>query len=960
MKKILVCILMIASTLTIAAQSRSMDLNGKVVNKNSNKPLAGATVSLILEKDTTKGYHDVTNKSGSFSINGVPFGNYSLQVTYIGFDTLKKELKVTPKLSSDLGNLFMNQSSFLSKEVDVVARVAVGQVKEDTTEFNADAFKTRPDAAAEDVIKKMPGVQVETDGTVKAHGEDVKKVLVDGKPFFGDDPSLALKNLPADAIDKIQIYDKMSDQSEFSGFDDGNSQKTMNIITKKSKRNGSFGKITVGGGWDDKYTASGNLNIFKDDMRLSIIGMSNNINQQNFSIQDVLGFMGSSGSQMGRMMGRMGGPPRGGQGQRQPDARPQQGASPMDYFVGQMDGITKTHAFGVNYSDLWADNVEVTGSYFVNYVENNNDQSVYRNFMNSTDSLKFYNQIGSNFTKNFNHRVNFQLKYVIDSNNLIFWKPSLNYQTGGTNYDLESSYLADTGKPLSSSNNTSTQNQSGVNFSNEILYRHRFDPEGRTLTFDLTNTINDKSAASNLYAINQYYSNSLLRIDTLNQLGNSPSNGYSINLNTTYTEPLNRNSQLQLSYIFNYQRSLADKRTYNLNLFTNIYDILDTLLSNKFDNDYITQKGGLAYRYRNDFLNLNAQLLYQRADLKSNQDFPVDFDSKYTFDNILPALQVNIKFSQTSNLRFNYRTSTSAPSITQLQNVVNNSNPLQLSTGNPNLKQSYSHSLMARFSEISPSMTNVFMSFLALNFRNDYISTSTFYSSRDTVIDNINVPAGAQLSKPVNLDGYWSVMGFVNYGFPLDFAGLNLNLSLGGSYVKTPGYINFQKNISNSYNLNPQINISSNISENLDFNIFTRANFNKTTNSIRSSLDNNYNSFLTGLNFNWIFWEGFFIQSDVSNQFYTGLASSSASNYTLLNLSLGKKFLENNAAELKLTVFDLLQQNKSYQTNVTDSYIEYSQSSVLSRYITLTFTYNLKSSFDRGSERRPPDREPFH
>ena len=277
--------------------AQQTQLTGKFLDSKDNSPLVGVGVMLMNKKDTTKIVQSSSDANGKFSFNKVSAGNYKLKTFYIGYKKIEADIIVTGAIQR-IGIFKLEQITTKLNAVVVEEKAIRSVQKDDTTEYNANAYKVNTDATSQDLVTKMPGITVEN-GTIKAQGETLQKVLIDGKEFFGDDASIALKNLPAEVIDKIQIYDKLSDQSQFTGFDDGNSQKTMNIVTKQGKSNGIFGKVYGGYGPDenlnDRFNNGGNLNFFKGKRRISIIGLSNNINQQNFSTQDLLGVTGGSG-----------------------------------------------------------------------------------------------------------------------------------------------------------------------------------------------------------------------------------------------------------------------------------------------------------------------------------------------------------------------------------------------------------------------------------------------------------------------------------------------------------------------------------------------------------------------------------------------------------------------------------------------------------------------------------------
>src|SRR5690606_10182788 len=308
-----------------------------------------------------------------------------------------------------LGKISMKEDTKVLSEFSVEGKIPLAVQKNDTTEYNADAYKVNTNANAQDLIEKMPGVVIE-DGKVQAHGEDVKKIYVDGKPFFGDDPNLALKNLPAEVIEKIQIFDKASDQAQFTGFDDGNQQKAINIITKPDKKGGVFGRVYGSLGTDYRYSVGANINIFDGDRKISILGMSNNVNQQNFSSEDLVGVSSSGGGGRGGGRGGMGGGMMGGGGAN-------------NFLTGQQNGIAQTHGFGINFTDVWgkAKKVTFSGSYFFNNSTVNKEETSRREYFLEGDSTQYYNSVTSSRTQNYNHRLNARIEYKIDDNNqLIF------------------------------------------------------------------------------------------------------------------------------------------------------------------------------------------------------------------------------------------------------------------------------------------------------------------------------------------------------------------------------------------------------------------------------------------------------------------------------------------------------------------------------------------------------------
>ena len=938
--------------------SQAQSVKGKLLDLIDNSPLAGATLKLTGVKDTTVKFGSLSDGQGNFAFKDIPTDSFSLQVSYIGYENFKQYVSVTDSIPDvDLGILFLPKQSKQLGEVTVVASTPPTQQKGDTIQYNASQFKVNPDANAEDMIKKMPGITVDK-GTVTAQGEQVKKVTIDGREFFGDDATAALRNMPAEVIDKIQVFDRLSDQAQFTGFDDGNSAKAINIITKANMRNGQFGRVYAGYGTDNRYSAGGNVSFFKGSRRISIVGLANNINQQNFAAQDLLGVTSNSnrGGGGGGTRGGGGGGPRGGGGGGAPRGGGAGGfggfGSSNNFLVGQQSGISKTNAFGINYSNLWGKKTDVTGSYFFNNSNNSNNEISNRQYFLGGDSSLFYNENSFSKSNNYNNRVNLRIEYKIDSSNSLIITPNISFQKNTSLNNVVGINSYSPTNLVSESRNQTNSYTSGYNFSNNILYRHSFSKRGRTISFNFNTGLNRRQGQTYLEAVNKYYDSGSNTNDSLQQFMDQSNHGYQLSGNIAYTEPVGKSGQLQMNYNPSYSKSKADQETFQYDYAGAKYSLFDTTLSNKFDNTYTTQNGGISYRYGNRDNMFSLGMNYQHSKLSGDQTFPYVTTINKTFSNILPNAMARIKFSARSNIRIQYRGSTNAPSITQLQDVINNTNPLLLSTGNPDLKQQYTNFFITRYSFTNAQKGQSFFANLFLQNVNDYIANATYIAGKDSVLNNsITLKRGGQLTKPVNVNGYWSIRSFFAFGLPLKFIKSNLNWNGGWSYSKIPGIINYASNISNNYTYNLGAVLASNVSQYVDFTISYNANFNVVKNSIQPQLDNNYFTQSAGIQLNLLAKTGWFFQNDLTNQSYSGLAAGFNQSYWLWSMSAGKKFLKDQSSELKLSVFDLLKQNRSITRTITETYVEDVQTDVLRQYFMLTFSYKLKNF---GTQKRTP------
>ena len=750
----------------------------------------------------------------------MPAGKYDLTVTSIGYAILSKTITVSENNALDLGIIKTSQKAQTLSDVIVNGTAPPVKQNNDTLDYAASQFKVNPDATSEDLIKKMPGITVDKSGTVTAQGETVKKVTVDGRDFFGDDATATLRNLPAEVIDKIQVFDKLSDQAQLTGFDDGNTTKAINIVTKKDMRTGNFGRVFAGYGSDNRYSAGGNVSFFNNARRISLVGLFNNVNQQNFSSQDLLGVT-SSGNRGGG--GRRGG---GGGGNFR-------GGGSNNFTVGQQNGIAKTNAFGINYSDAWGKKIDVTGSYFFNNSNTSNNQSLNQQNIITKDSSNYYDENTISDNKNYNNKANFRLTYRIDSNNSVLVTSNLNFQSNNSvNFVHGVNYL-DVNKQniISLTENDINSNFHGNNLSNLILFRHSFSKRGRSISLGISNNLSDKIGDNYLTAVNTYYKSTTVT-DSLRQLSNQQNHNNKYSFNLVYTEPVGKKGQLQVNYNPSFSNNNADQETFNYDNGSSKYSLLDTSLSNKFENTYNTQNTGITFRHGDRNNMIAAGISYQYSELKSDQVFPQVSHIDNSYSNILGNVFSRFKLSSKSNLRIIYRGSVSAPSVTQLQNVINNSNQFFYSTGNPDLQQQYTNNLITRYNYTNSVKGQSFFANIFFQTINNYVANATYTASEDSALSStIVLFKGSQISKPVNMNGYISARSFFTFGMPIKFLKSNLNWNAGISYAKLPGLINNVSNISNSYNYNFGAVLSSNISEYIDFNLSYSGNINTVKNT---------------------------------------------------------------------------------------------------------------------------------
>lgn len=904
MSKAFAVVLVLFSTVsTLSAQH--YPISGVVQDSITSESLIGVNVILINDATQERKHYAVTDLEGYFEIKDVPPAHYTLSASYVGYMTYTKKIQVKDK-AINLGKLQFVPDVQMMEGVVVQAKFAHAVQMGDTTQFSAGAYKTAPDASGQDLIEKLPGITVQ-DGKLQAQGEDVQQILVDGKPFFGGDVNVALQSLPAGVIASIQVFDKKSDKAELSGFDDGERLKTINIITKPESRRGQFGKATAGYGTNNSYQVGSSVNFFNNDRRVTVTALSNNINRVNYSADP----------------------------NSQGDSRTQ-------------DGLINTNSIGINFGNNWGEKIDVSASYQLNHIENTNSRSIVRDYITSTDSGQVYTQNSEMSKRNFDHFFAMRLEYNIDSSNRILFRPNISLRHEKRN-DFFTGRTMVGEDPLNSTENRSNAKYHDYDFNNNLYYSRKFRKKGRSLTF--SQNVGFHTNEDNVYrlASNRYFQQTD-SLELLNQYTHRDRTGLSWRTRLGYTEPLGEKSMMELEYSISNRINDSDKLSYNI-VSGDIgeYNELDTTLSNTFESEYLTQELELGYQYANEKLRLQVEAEYQHASLKNDQEFPQPFAMRRSFNSVLPTVRFTYNFSKSNNLNIDYDTWTNEPSIGQLQNVIDNSNPLHLRTGNPDLDQSYTNRIRARYRANNPDTEQSFYLYLASSIRQNNIVNSLTIAEEPVVInDNIVLERGSQLSRPVNLDGYWDFHSYFSFGKPISTLGSNFNINGSVNHVKIPGMINDEINYVNTSNFRLGLSLSSNISENVDFHISTGSRYNMVQNSLRPALSTNFFNQTTRLRYNWVFWDGFVYRTELRHQVNSGLADDFDKSSLLVNMSIGRKFLKNDLAEISFNVYDLLEQNNNIWRNVSEMYIEDSRSTVLERYFMVTLTYNIRN-FSRGA-----------
>ena len=913
-------LLVFATSLVCGVAQKSGTVRGQIIDTFMKQPVAGATITLLLQKDSSLVSFTMTNPAGHFVLNNIGYGNYRLLITHIGYHNTSRYFTLSDTSASiDFGNIPLHDKSKVLEEVVLQAEAPPVTLVGDTVQYNAGSFKTPPNAVVEDLLKKLPGVQVSKDGTIKAQGQEVKKVLVDGKEFFGSDPKVASKNLPADAVDKVQVYDRQSDIAQLTGFDDGQSEKTINLKLKQDKKRGVFGKVNAGGGTDGRYQGRFNVNAFKGARQMSVIGMGNNTNAEGFSFMDILSFTGAM-SQL-----------NGGGGNININI------SSNDPNAGLMgsgnnNAINTSWAGGANYNNIIGKKMEIQSNYFYSRYNPVTNQKLSRQYI-LPDSTYFYNQNSITNNRSITNRFNLTYDYVIDSLHSLKFTPSLSLQNAKnhslSNYETLSEQLLRSNQGYSDNYSSSD----GYNFNGTLLFRKKFKKRGRTFSLSLGSTLNESDGNGELTSINQFYNRqgSLLKTDSINQHSFSESQTRGYTTRVVYTEPVFKRSLLELSVATNNSRAISDIETFDYDRISGKHDMQNTQLTNHFENTYGTHTAGIRFRTQKKKYNYAVGLSWQNAYLKGIIKTGLnDSVISKSFYNLLPNARFQYNFTRFKNLQMDYRASTNQPSVSQLQPVPDISNPLNIKVGNPDLKQEFTHRVNVSYTGVNPFRGKNLFLFSSYSFTNNRIVNFD-------VIDSF----GRKLTRPVNVNGVYNLNNDLSIGWPLRFIKASLNFNTGFSYNKTIQFINTTQNNIRNISIDPNIEITKSFKDKFDLTVNGGFTYNKAKYSLQSSLNNKYFTQDYGVHIGWQLPKNFYLSSDFRYTISSQRSAGYNAKVPLWNASFSKLFLKYNRGEMKLSVYDLLNENQAIVRSTSQNYIEDQNNRVLRRFFLLSFTYSL-------------------
>ncbi|MHC1703837.1 MAG: outer membrane beta-barrel protein [Tenuifilaceae bacterium] len=903
---------LLVSLLPFLTFSQQNTISGDVIDPEG-KPLQFATVALLNPKDSTLAHFGITNSVGKFEISKIPTGNYLMQTAFLGFKTYYKSINIPLSDGEEFGTIVLQQNSLAIGEVQVKGERIPILIKQDTVEYNAGAFKTKPDGVAEDLLKKLPGIEVDRSGNVKAMGEDVKKVLVDGKEFFGNDTKVATKNLPADAINKVQVYNKKTDESELIGLDDKEYDKTINFVLKDDKKKALFGDVKAGGGAEDYYQGNAKVYRFTEKHQFAMLGMLNNVNRPGFSFSDYISFNGGISSMMGGGGGRI---TLGGDSD-----------IPVD-FGQQVNGDVTSGAGGINYSYEVKKNNRLNFSYMGNGTNKDLTQSVYsRNFTNAnsfeqnsiengdgsnrnhmfnlgwrnkSDSIQFYMVNGIVTLSNDNSTSNSTTQNLLDGNLINLLDNFTRSKTNQIKANTDASWMRKI-----------YRNWKMVKISGNFQYGHNIKKSDWNNSMQ---TIPNPIPATS----SQFYNNQTDNIQysatakALRRIGKGLYIEPSVNAGST-SELLNRKQGNDLSLL----------------------SPIDTL-SPKFDRSYQWIKPELTLKYYRKKSKFNFNLKYEAGSRVENLNDTSKITSSIT--NFLPGASWEYDYRTGQRFSVYLGSSTVMPFASQLIPIISNSNPLSIYYGNRYLKPELNYDLNIGWHLFDNfSFTSLFTNIMA-SYTKDKISNSYIIGSNlSQKIYLINVPED------------YSASGMVDFSTPIKFLGIKIRLSARERWNQGISYVNSISNINTNLTQSYKLSFDNRKKEKWDVEFGAEISFTDAKYSIQKELNRKY------YNYAWFgeirytpseHWH-FRVTGDVTN--YNSQSFGKAVTIPLLGAEINYYFKSNKRVMLTLEGSDLLNKNTGISRSSNLNYLREVHSNTIGRYILLSLKFRLNKFGDNNS-----------
>jgi hypothetical protein len=880
----------------------TFEVRGIVKDSISKKPLISSTVYLERLKDSSMISYSITDEKGFFKIEGSTKDLVlSLNVSNVKMKSYRRKIKFNKEVI-DLGTIYLEPITRQLKEVMIKADRSPIVFKKDTLEFNASSFKTRDGANLEQLLEKLPGLRVDSYGNITVNGQPVQKILVNGKSFFGDDPKIALKNLPKSLIEKIQIVDTKTREQEFTGEESDSDDKTINVTIDEDKNKGIFSRFTLGGGTDQRYAMSGFGNYFKDDTRISIIAGSNNINSSGFSFDEVFDMMGSA-----RRASRT--------------------------LNGNSNGITNSDNLGISYADKWSKNNELESDYFYGANTSENETSIRRENI-LPDRIFFTNSENRSINRSASHRGNMEYALKLDTLTRISFRPNINITSGNREVISSSESLDNDGNPINQLNTENISEFDNTTFTNRLSLLRKLKTNGAYAVLRIGNTNIDSENNSVFNSSREIFGqNPNIELQNQNIQNDSQSDEYSVF--TSYRNLLFDNFFYTLRYRYISENAKSERNVFDFDQDTELYTNFNQDLSNAFNlrsNKHVPKAG---IRYDNDTLTISLNGGVNRTELSTK-----NLIQEINYDNDFNIFAYNgsmgYRFKDKSKLSFYFENSTQIPQVNQLQPVTIQTNPLNITVGNPRLDASVLHNFTLIYRKYDYKTSSGYGLYANYNYnKNQVVPVTTTDDDlvRRTTYTNLSGGQSATLNVYFNKNLRNTTKQNDKESF--SFRG-NVRLN----YNKDLGFSNEQRFRSEAYSISPNLSFDYEIESLIDI----EPRFGVTHNITSYNLQQNFNEEFTNLDFGLQFtsyWpKNLVFGNDINYTRFGNVSSDFDSDFWLWNISLGYTFAKDKAI-VKFKVFDVLDQNIDTRRQTGDDFIQDTSQLILEQYFMLSFTYKF-------------------
>jgi hypothetical protein len=890
-------------------------IKGKLADSTNNEKPANAVVSVLRQKDSTLVKFSRSDKNGNFQVADLKPGKYLVLITYPKYGDYIDHIDLKASETYDFKTIYLTQKAKLLEAI--IIRQSAMRLKGDTTEFTADSFHVKPNANVEDLLKELPGIQVDKDGKITAQGQQVQKILVDGDEFFSDDPTVATRNLRADAIDKVQVFDKKSDQATFTGIDDGEKTKTINLKLKENAKHGYFGKLSAGA-LDKYYNGQAMINAFKSKRKISAFAVTSSTDQTGLNWNDSRNY-GFDNTNIEFGDGTI---------MITKDATDDLGAGNS---YGQ--GLPESIKAGLHFSNKWDnDKYNANGNYVFNKMNTfSRGNSYIQNIL--ADSVYYNRDAAETHSNKLRHTASGVMEIQMDSSSSI--KVNAFGSTGiSTSSSTDNSQaLSQENKLVNSGLRNSSSNGDNNSFNSTVLWRKKFKKKGRTISVSFNERYTGSDSKGFLNNRSDFYDNAgdIFRTDTTDQNKVNVVSQNIIGAKATYTEPISKTSFLEFNYSYYNNSSNQKIESYNKDV-GGKYSMLVDSLSNDFKYIYNTNTAGVSYLYNgkkiiSSFGGNIANTAFQQTDLVK------DTTRKSNYYNFFPRANFRYKFSSFSNLSINYNGSTSQPTIDQIQPLKNNSDPLNIIVGNPDLKQQFSNNFNLNYNNYQVLNQRYIYAGGNVNFVKDQISSSY-------TIDSL----GKRTSKYVNVDGNYSASFYGGIGMKIPKTQISINVGPNISFSKYGNYVNGLKNVTNSTNISTRFSARTNKKNVFELSASIIPSYSISKSSISTVAGTNYWAFDYSLNGSYQLPWKLEIGSDIDFNLRQKIKAFDRNNNVILwNAYLEKKFLKNDMLTLRASINDILDQNKGYSRNIQPNAIVERNYLTLGRYGLITLSYNFNN-----------------